>query len=328
MHRKIIGSVLLGLCMFANSALAALPKEGVYEKHSAAGTLEARMFVMGEHGATKYTFGYGNDYTQIIWLEGYTFNGERHSEFATKYVWKTDSVGAAETALILDREGIENLKNGDIATPIYAQDMAVFSFDDNGMAKVNVRPGFTGEPESWKNGQAAASLSGKYNYVANNLKFTPISLAYVHESTCNPDRFYKAEAVNQEWNQEKIRINANGTRYECVENLMERGYLVKIDATLGNDVNMRGWTGRGVLLGSEVRMRANTTTDAKIVGMLDLNESVEVLGYEKGLDGRGWYYVKKENGLEGFAAAQFIDLRQANVIISYFASYYYIGIVR
>ena len=309
MHRKIIGSVLLGLCMFANSALAALPKEGVYEKHSAAGTLEARMFVMGEHGATKYTFGYGNDYTQIIWLEGYTFNGERHSEFATKYVWKTDSVGAAETALILDREGIENLKNGDIATPIYAQDMAVFSFDDNGMAKVNVRPGFTGEPESWKNGQAAASLSGKYNYVANNLKFTPISLAYVHESTCNPDRFYKAEAVNQEWNQEKIRINANGTRYECVENLMERGYLVKIDATLGNDVNMRGWTGRGVLLGYEVRMRANTTTDAKIVGMLDLNESVEVLGYEKGLDGRGWYYVKKENGLEGFAAAQFIDLR-------------------
>ncbi|MDY5044395.1 SH3 domain-containing protein [Phascolarctobacterium sp.] len=309
MHRKIIGSVLLGLCMFANSALAALPKEGVYEKHSAAGTLEARMFVMGEHGATKYTFGYGNDYTQIIWLEGYTFNGERHSEFATKYVWKTDSVGAAETALILDREGIENLKNGDIATPIYAQDMAVFSFDDNGMAKVNVRPGFTGEPESWKNGNTAASLSGKYNYVANNLKFTPISLAYVHESTCNPDRFYKAEAVNQEWNQEKIRINANGTRYECVENLMERGYLVKIDATLGNDVNMRGWTGRGVLLGSEVRMRANTTTDAKIVGMLDLNESVEVLGYEKGLDGRGWYYVKKENGLEGFAAAQFIDLR-------------------
>ena len=309
MHRKIIGSVLLGLCMFANSALAALPKEGVYEKHSAAGTLEARMFVMGEHGATKYTFGYGNDYTQIIWLEGYTFNGERHSEFATKYVWKTDSVGAAETALILDREGIENLKNGDIATPIYAQDMAVFSFDDNGMAKVNVRPGFTGEPESWKNGQAAASLSGKYNYVANNLKFTPISLAYVHESTCNPDRFYKAEAVNQEWNQEKIRINATGNRVECVENLMERGYLVKIDATLGNDVNMRGWTGRGVLLGSEVRMRANTTTDAKIVGMLDLNESVEVLGYEKGLDGRGWYYVKKENGLEGFAAAQFIDLR-------------------
>ena len=267
MHRKIIGSVLLGLCMFANSALAALPKEGVYEKHSAAGTLEARMFVMGEHGATKYTFGYGNDYTQIIWLEGYTFNGERHSEFATKYVWKTDSVGAAEAALILDREEIDELKNGNVATPIYAQDMAIFSFDDNGMAKVNVRPGFTGEPESWKNGQAAASLSGKYNYVANNLKFTPISLAYVHESTCNPDRFYKAEAVNQEWNQEKIRINANGTRYECVENLMERGYLVKADATLGNAVNMRGWTGRG------------------------------------------WYYVKKANGLEDFTAAQFIDLK-------------------
>ena len=309
MHRKIVGSVLLGVLMLANSALAALPKEGVYEKRSAVGVLEARMYVMGEQGATKYTFGYGNDTTQIIWLEGFLPNGERHSEFATKYVWKTDSIGAAEAALILDREEIDELKNGNVATPIYAQDMAIFSFDDNGGAKVNVGQGFTGEPESWKNGQAAASLSGKYNYVANNLKFTPISLAYVHESTCNPDRFYKAEAVNQEWNQKKIRINANGTRYECVENLMERGYLVKIDATLGNDVNMRGWTGRGVLLGSEVRMRATTTTDAKIVGMLDLNESVEVLGYEKGLDGRGWYYVKKENGLEGFAAAQFIDLR-------------------
>lgn len=328
MHRKIVGSVLLGVLMLANSALAALPKEGVYEKHSAAGALEARMYVMGELGATKYTFGYGNDSTQIIWLEGFLPNGERHSEFATKYVWKTDSIGAAEAALILDREEIDELKNGNVATPIYAQDMAIFSFDDNGGAKVNVGQGFTGEPESWKNGKAAASLSGKYNYVANNLKFTPISLAYAHESICNPDRFFKAEEVNQEWNQEKIRINANGTRYECVENLMERGYLVKIDATLGNDVNMRGWTGRGVLLGSEVRMRANTTTDAKIVGMLDLNESVEVLGYEKGLDGRGWYYVKKENGLEGFAAAQFIDLRQANVIISYFASYNYIGIVR
>ena len=309
MHRKIVGSVLLGVLMLANSALAALPKEGVYEKRSAVGVLEARMYVMGEQGATKYTFGYGNDTTQIIWLEGFLPNGESHSEFATKYVWKTDSIGAAEAALILDREEIDELKNGNVATPIYAQDMAIFSFDDNGGAKVNVGQGFTGEPESWKNGQAAASLSGKYNYVANNLKFTPISLAYAHESTCNPDRFFKAEEVNQEWNQEKIRINANGTRYECVENLMERGYLVKIDATLGNDVNMRGWTGRGVLLGSEVRMRANTTTDAKIVGMLDLNESVEVLGYEKGLDGRGWYYVKKENGLEGFAAAQFIDLR-------------------
>ena len=38
-------------------------------------------------------------------------------------------------------------------------------------------------------------------------------------------------------------------------------------------------------------------------------DMVEVLGYEKGLDGRGWYSVKKGNGLKGFAAAQFIDLR-------------------
>ena len=111
MHRKIVGSVLLGVLMLANSALAALPKEGVYEKHSAAGALEARMYVMGEQGATKYTFGYGNDSTQIIWLEGFLPNGERHSEFATKYVWKTDSIGAAEAALILDREEIDELKN-------------------------------------------------------------------------------------------------------------------------------------------------------------------------------------------------------------------------
>lgn len=42
---------------------------------------------------------------------------------------------------------------------------------------------------------------------------------------------------------------------------------MKADATLGNAVNMRGWTGRG------------------------------------------WYYVKKANGLEDFTAAQFIDLK-------------------
>ena len=66
MHRKIVGSVLLGVLMLANSALAALPKEGVYEKRSAVGVLEARMYVVGAQGVTKYTFGYGNDTTQII----------------------------------------------------------------------------------------------------------------------------------------------------------------------------------------------------------------------------------------------------------------------
>lgn len=309
MYRKILALLLMCLCMLASSALAALPKEGVYEKHSAAGALEARMFVMGEYGATKYTFGYGNESAQIIWLEGYLPNGEKHSEFVTKYIWKTDSVGAAEAALILDSEGIAILKDGAIATPFYAQDMATFSFDDKGLAKVNVAQGFSGEPQSWKNGKAAASFSGKYSYVAANLSFTPLSLAYAHESTANPNRFYEAETVNQEWNQARIRIKASGNSFVCVENLMERGYLVKVDATLGETVAMRAWIGRGVLLGSEVRMRANTTTEADIIGMLDLNENVEVLGYETGLDGRGWYYVKKANGLEGFAAAQYIDLR-------------------
>lgn len=309
MYRKILALLLMCLCMLASSALAALPKEGVYEKHSAAGALEARMFVMGEYGATKYTFGYGNESAQIIWLEGYLPNGEKHSEFVTKYIWKTDSVGAAEAALILDSEGIAILKDGAIAAPFYAQDMATFSFDDKGLAKVNVAQGFSGEPQSWKNGKAAACFSGQYSYVAANLSFTPLSLAYAHESTANPNRFYEAETVNQEWNQARILIKASGNSFVCVENLMERGYLVKVDATLGETVAMRAWIGRGVLLGSEVRMRANTTTEADIIGMLDLNENVEVLGYETGLDGRGWYYVKKANGLEGFAAAQYIDLR-------------------
>lgn len=309
MNKKLIASALMGLCMLASSALAALPKEGVYEKHSNDGTLEARMYVMGENGATKYTFGYGNEYAQIIWVESYMSNGEKHAEFATKYIWKRDDVGAAETALILDRQGVEDLKNGELTTPIYAQDMGAFSFDGNGRANVSVRPGFVGEPQSWKNGKVAASFTGDFNYVADNLTFTPLSMAYVIESTGNPDRLLKAEEVNQEWNQWKLRIKKAGPRYEFVENMMEQGLLVKIDAALGSDVNMRGWYGRGVLMGSDVRLRSNTTTESEIIGMLDLDENVEVKGYEKGLDGRGWYYVKKANGQEGFAAAQFIDLR-------------------
>lgn len=309
MNKKLFASVLVGLSLLSASALAALPKEGVYEKHSKDGRLEARMHVMGTHGDTKYTFGYGNENAEIIWVESYMPNGEKHAEFATKYIWKRDDVGAAETALILDRQGLENLKNGELATPIYAQDMAAFSFDDNGMADVSVIKGFVGEPQSWKNGKVAASFTGKFNYIADNLDFTPLSMAYVIESTSNQDRLLKAEQVNQEGNQSKLRIKKAGTRYEFVENMLEQGLLVKLDASLGSKVDMRGWYGRGVLLGSEVRLRANTTTKAKIIGMLDLDENVEVKGYEKGLDGRGWYYVMKANGLEGFAVAQFIELR-------------------
>lgn len=309
MNKKIIASAFLGLFLLTGSAFAALPKEGVYEKHSSDGTLEARMYVMGEDSATKYTFGYGNELAQVIWVEGYMANGEKHAEFATKYIWKNDTAGAAETALILDRQGVTDLQNGEVATPLYAQDMAVFSFDGNGTAEVGVGQGFTGEPQSWKNGRVATSFSGKYSYVADNLQFTPLSLAFAHEITGNINRFYNAADTNVEWNQAKIRIRRAGERYECVENLMEQGYLVKLDAVLGARADMRGWTGRGVLIGSDVRLRSNTTTNSNIVGMLDLDENVEVMGYEKGLDGRGWYYVKKANGLEGFAAAQFIDLR-------------------
>jgi len=309
MYKKLFGAFLMGACLLASSALAALPKEGVYEKHSKDGTLEARMYVMGEHGATKYTFGYGNENAQIIWIEGYMANGEKHGEFATKYIWKTDNAGGAESALILDREGVNLLGAGKLATPIYAQDMAVFSFDDNGRAKVGVGKGFTGEPQSWKNGRVADSFSGTYSYINDDLTFTPLSMAYVMEATGNPKRLMQAEATNQEWNQAKVRFVQTEKGYDFVENMMEQGLLVKMTADLGKKVTMNAHYGRGVLLGSEVRLRANTTTDARIKGMLALNEEVEVLGYEKGLDGRGWYYVVKADGLEGFAAAQFIELR-------------------
>jgi len=309
MNKKFLGSLLLGLCFFVNSSFATLPKEGVYEKHSSSGALEARMYVMGTKGKTQYTFGYGNNHAQVIWLEGYSDKGYKHAEFATRYIWKNEEVGAAETALILDQEQIGNLKNGDLATPSYAKDMASFSFNDSGVSKVWVRKDFVGEPTSWKDGQVADTFSGTYNYVASGLKFTPVSMAFAWESTSNIGRFYDANRTNAEWNQAKLRINATGLRFEFLENLMEQGLLVKLDAALGKSVNMNSYTGRGVLTGSEVRMRANTTTNARIIGLLDLNEAVKVLGYEKGLDGRGWYYIEKENGLLGFAAAQFIDLR-------------------
>lgn len=164
MNIKLFASVLVGLSLLSASALAALPKEGVYEKHSKDGKLEARMHVMGANGDTKYNFGYGNESAEIIWVESYMPNGEKHAEFATKYIWKRDDVGAAETALILDRQGLENLKNGKVA----------------------------------------AGFTGKFNYIADNLDFTPLSMAYVIESTSNQDRLLKAS-----------RLIRNGIKASC-----------------------------------------------------------------------------------------------------------------
>lgn len=309
MKKKLFASVLVSLCLATSAAWAALPKEGVYEKYTSNGTLEARMYVMERQGSSKYSFEYGNSNAQVIWVESFAANGEKQAEFATKYIWKTDSAGAAETALLFDKEGLDALQAGKVATPVYAKDMGAFSFDDNGMAKVHVGNGFVGEPESWLNANVAASLNGDFSYVAEDLTFTPLSLAYTYESLTQPDRFLNAEKVNSAYNLAKLRLRRAGERYEYVENMLEQGYLVKLAASLGFNVMRQSYTGGGVLTGSEVRMRANTTTNARIVGMLDLDEAVTVEGYEKGLDERGWYYVTKANGQKGFAAAQFIALQ-------------------
>lgn len=309
MNKKMITSVLLGLTIMTSSAFAALPKEGVYEKHDNQGVLQARMYVMGQFGETQYSFGYGNEHAQVIWVEAYASNGQKYTEFATKYIWKTDTAGAAETALILDRQNIMSLYNGENAIPYYAQDMAVFSFDDNGNANVGVTEGFQGEPTSWKDGKAQEALRGKYSYVSSDLTFTPLSMAYALESTGNPNKFFNSVQTNASGNENKLAIRKGAERHEFGTDMLEKGFVIKADAILGNNVNMRGWTGRGVLIGSDVRLRSNATTESEILGMLDLDENVEVLGYERGIDDRGWYYVKKANGQEGFAAKQFIDLR-------------------
>ena len=308
--KKLYVFLLMLVCLVANTAFAALPKEGTYEKRSKSGAIEARMYVLAAGNDSAYTTSLGNENSEVIWVECYLEDGRIWSQFATNYIWKRDDVGAAETALILDREESYCLEDNIPATPRYARDMASFSFRDNGTATVYVQKDFTGVPASWDLADVSSNFNGEYKHISPRVRFSPLVVAYANEKTGKVERFNDAN-VNQDWNQARIRIEkANDGRYNIFENMMELGHLIVMKARVGNDLALVGETGRGVLIGTEVRFRSTPfINDNNILGFLNLDENVTVHGLVEGYDGQNWCYFTRANGQNGFAAAQFIDVR-------------------
>ena len=308
--RKICVYLLMLVCFIANTAFAALPKEGTYEKRSKSGAIEARMYVMAAGRDSAYTTSLGNENAEIIWVESYLEDGRIWSQFATTYIWKRDDVGAAETALILDREESYCLADNIPATPRYARDMAAFSFRDNGTANVYVQKQFSGVPSSWDLADVSSTFNGEYKHISPRVRFSPLVVAYANEKTANIERFSDAD-INQDWNQSRIRIEkAKDGYYNLFENMVELGHLIVMKAKVGDDLALVGETGRGVLTATEVRFRRTPfINDNNVLGFLNLNENVTVHGLVEGYDGQNWCYFTRANGQNGFAAAQFIDVR-------------------
>lgn len=307
---RICVYLMMLVCFVANTAFATLPQEGTYEKRSKSGALEARMYVMAAGRDSAYTTSLGNENAEVIWVESYLEDGRIWSQFATTYIWKRDDVGAAETALILDRTESSYQEQGAYATPFYARDMGSFSFRDNGTATVYVQKQFVGVPASWDLADVSSTFNGEYKHISSRVRFSPLAVAYANEKTSKIERFNDPE-VNKEWNQARVRIGeAKDGRYNIFENMMEMGHLIVLKASVGDDLALVGETGRGVLIGTEVRFRSSPfITDNNVLGFLNLNENVTVHGLVEGYDGQNWYYFTRANGQNGFAAAQFIDLR-------------------
>lgn len=310
--KKIMVLLAMLLCFVMNTAFAALPTEGVYHLIGKNGILKARMYVMETEKESAYTFAYGNQYAEVIWLESYLDNGEVLAQIATKYIWKTHNVGAFETALILDREELEKLERGEMATPSYGADIGAVRFSEPkfGTADVSIVKNSKGLPASWDKTDVASSFNGTYLYVGKKLKFTPLSAAYAMESTANLERFYNAKTTNQDWNQGKVRLELgeNGF-YNLEENLMELGRCIRMQVKTDDNVTMLAHYGKGVLLGDEVRFRDRATLKSKTLDYLKKGEEVTVNGLVKGFDGNKWYYATRQNGALGFIAAQYVELR-------------------
>lgn len=312
--KKVLMLLLMLLCFTMNTVFAALPTEGVYELRNKNNFVQARMYVMGAQNAksTAYTFGYGNEHAEVIWLECYLDDGSVWSQVASKYIWKTDDAGALETALILDRDETLKLERGEMATPRYGADVGAVFFEkpEKKTARVNIDKSFRGVPASWDRADVSSQFNGVYRFVGKSLKFTPLSAAYAMESTSNLSRFYNAEATNQEWNQGKVRLElGKDGYYNLEENLMELGRCIRMKVKTGDSVEMMCNYGRGILLGDEVRFRDRATLQSKTLDFLRINEEVTVEGLVEGFDGNKWYYVTRKNGDLGFVAAQYVELR-------------------
>ena len=100
------------LLLFAVSARAALPQDGIYEKRDADGKVTAKMYVLSLSG--KGLAGPGQRSMEssggapYIALEAYDANGNVTEALATAYSWKTPTAGAGEQGIRLTGENVRN----------------------------------------------------------------------------------------------------------------------------------------------------------------------------------------------------------------------------
>lgn len=111
-----------------------------------------------------------------------------------------------------------------------------------------------------------------------------------------------ADGVNPVTHVEKYRVYADIAGYRLL--------AAESELATGPSMDTKCYAGDKRVKATEVRMRARPNTNCDILGYFNQNEYVKVLGY---INGEGdykypgnWAYVRRDNGAEGFIAAQFL----------------------
>lgn len=173
------GMFALGAAMlWCASAWAMLPVEGVYEKVDENGNVVARLQVWNAYGSVgregqKWSNSSGAPYISLQRFE----NGAEVVQLGTCYIWKNDSVGAAETAVLLNKEDCDKAKNNEDFVGQRKRDVAAFSWKSEQLVDVGA---FNFD----------AKLSGNYKRVNKARQLTPAVLMYAYEHNQRPPVYY------------------------------------------------------------------------------------------------------------------------------------------
>ncbi|WP_027632240.1 SH3 domain-containing protein [Clostridium hydrogeniformans] len=66
----------------------------------------------------------------------------------------------------------------------------------------------------------------------------------------------------------------------------------------------------GIIIGTEVRLRAEAGTSSRVIRYLNLNEKVSILESQvKEVDGYKWDKIRTYNGEVGYVASQYVAIR-------------------
>lgn len=163
MAQRKIFLLLCCVSFLLSTALAAPPREGVYEK---TGSRPARMVVIEPEGRPFLQ----NLYAPLIGLEAFHSSGRSVQQLAALYSGKTADAGAGENWLELTGKELENALSGKApfslclygaAHPQKGREQIDFFFPDDGTAEVH---------------QAGDALDGVYRYTGPEIKDVPLLL--------------------------------------------------------------------------------------------------------------------------------------------------------